>query len=64
MRGGFFILEHHNSGGHKGVVNVNPTKDSMGHNSLLGMGFNVQSITTTRIEDSDVVFFEDVPPQL
>jgi hypothetical protein len=36
----------------------------MGYNSLLGMGVDVQSITTTRIEDYGVVLFEDVPPQV
>jgi len=36
----------------------------MGHNSLLGTGVDVQLKTTTRIEDSSVVFFEDVPLQV
>jgi hypothetical protein len=33
----------------------------MGHNNLSGMDVDVQSKTTTKTKDSDVVFFENVP---
>jgi len=36
----------------------------MGCSSLLGIGANVQPITTTRTEDFGVVLLEDVPPPI